>query len=259
MSIDFSLSNGVATILLNRPEKLNALTDAMWDQLSGHLDRCQRDDSVRAVLLAGAGRGFCAGADLSGQGRKERRKGLRGSLEAMNEYDDVIRRLYHLDKPTIAAVRGPVVGIAWTMVLCCDWVLVTESAQFRPAFLNLAKVPEGGIIYLMARLVGQLKARDIIYRSHPVTGAQAAQIGLASRLVAEDALMEEALVLSGELAAGPPLAFALTKRLFNVDASSFDAFLRQELNAIAIGANTEDAVEGRTAFLGKRPPRYTGQ
>lgn len=259
MSIDFSLADGVATILLNRPDKLNALTDAMWDQLAGHLDRCQQDDSVRAVVLAGAGRGFCAGADLSGQDRKERKKGLPGAIETMHEYNGVIRRLYHLNKPTIAAVRGPAVGIAWTIVLCCDWILVSESAKFRPAFLNLAKVPEGGMIYLMSRLIGQLKARDIIYRARFVSGAEAAEIGLASRLVAEDALMDDALALARELAAGPPLILALTKRLFSSDAASFDAFVEQELNAIAIGANTEDAVEGRTAFMQKRPPQFTGR
>ena len=260
MSIDFSLSDGVATVLLNRPDKLNALTDEMWDQLAGCLDRCEKDDAVRAVVFTGAGRGFCAGADISGQGRKKERKtGLPGALESMKGYNGVIRRLYHLGKPTIAAVRGPAVGIAWTMVLCCDWVLVTTSANFRPAFLNLAKVPEGGMIYLMSRLIGQLKARDIIYRAKFVSGAEAAELGLATRLVSEETLMDEALSLARELAAGPPLILALTKRLFNSDAASFDAFVDQELNAIVIGANTEDAVEGRTAFMQKRPAQYTGR
>jgi len=156
-------------------------------------------------------------------------------------------------------VRGPAVGIAWTMVLSCDWVLVTESAKFRPAFLNLAKVPEGGIIYLMSRLIGQLKARDIIYRARFVSGAEATELGLATRLVPEDALLDEALALARELAAGPPLILALTKRLFNADVAGFDAFVDQELNAIAIGANTEDAVEGRAAFIQKRPAQYTGR
>ncbi|HUN79991.1 MAG TPA: enoyl-CoA hydratase/isomerase family protein, partial [Phycisphaerae bacterium] len=112
MSIDFSLQEGVATLLLNRADKLNAITDEMWDQLAGHLDRCESDDAVRAVVLTGAGRGFCAGADISGQGRKERKTGLPGALDAMNDYNGVIRRLYHLRKPTIAAVRGPAVGVA---------------------------------------------------------------------------------------------------------------------------------------------------
>jgi 2-(1,2-epoxy-1,2-dihydrophenyl)acetyl-CoA isomerase len=259
VSVECSVAEGVATILLNRPEKLNALTVEMWDQLAGHLDRCERDEELRAVILAGAGRGFCAGADISGQGGKPRKGGLAGALEAMRGYDAVIRRLYHLQKPLIAAVQGPAVGIAWTMALCCDWILVTESAKFRPAFLNLAKVPEGGMVFLMSRLVGQLKARDIVYRARFVSGAEAVDLGLATRLVSENELMEEAATLAREVAAGPPLAFALTKRLFNADSGSFDAFLDQELNAIAIAANTEDAAEGMAAFRDKRPPRFTGR
>jgi 2-(1,2-epoxy-1,2-dihydrophenyl)acetyl-CoA isomerase len=260
MSVECSVSDGIATILLNRPDKLNALTDEMWQQLAEHLEHCEHRDDIRAVILTGAGRGFCAGADISGQGRKKDRKpGLAGALEAMGEYNSVIGRLYHLSKPTIAAVRGAAVGIAWTMVLACDWILVTESAKFRPAFLNLAKVPEGGIIYLMSRLIGQFKARDIIYRSQFVAGREAVDLGLATRLVDEEALMDEAISLGREVAAGPPLAFALSKRLFNNDAADFDQFVDRELNSIAIAANTEDAKEGMAAFKEKRPARFVGR
>jgi 2-(1,2-epoxy-1,2-dihydrophenyl)acetyl-CoA isomerase len=260
MSVDCSVSEGVATILLNRPDKLNALTDEMWGQLAEHLERCQHDDAVRAVVLTGAGRGFCAGADISGQGgKKERKSSLVSALETMAEYHSVIRRLYHLQKPTIAAVSGAAVGIAWSMVLCCDWVLVTESAKFRPAFLNLAKVPEGGMIYLLSRLIGQLKAHDIIYRARFLSGRETVDLGLATQLVSEEALMNEAVALARELATGPPLAFALTKRLFHTDAAGFDQFVEMELNAIAIAANTQDAVEGMAAFKDKRAARFAGR
>jgi 2-(1,2-epoxy-1,2-dihydrophenyl)acetyl-CoA isomerase len=262
MSVDLSISGSIATLLLNRPDKLNALSSDMWRQLSEHLDRCQQDDDIRAVVMTGAGRGFCAGADISrpsGGPIDDRPISLASALDAMTGYNTVIRKLYHLRKPTIAAVRGPAIGIAWTMVLCCDFVLVTESAKFRPAFLNLAKVPEGGIVYLISRLVGQFKARDIIYRARFVSGREAVELGLATQLVSEDSLMDDALVLARELAAGPPLAFALTKRLFNSDAPNFDQFSEQELNAIAIAANTSDAIEGMAAFKEKRPAQYTGR
>ena len=260
MSVDCSVSDGVAIILLNRPDKLNALTHEMWGQLALHLDRCQTDDAVRARILTGAGRGFCAGADISGQGGKKGRKtGLAGALDSMAEYNSVIRRIYHLRKPAIAAVHGAAIGIAWSMALCCDWVLATESAKFRPAFMNLAKVPEGGMVYLMSRLIGQLKARDILYRAHFVSGREAVDLGLATRLVSEEALMNEALTLAREIADGPPLAFALTKRLFNTDAAGFDQFVEMELNAIAIAANTEDAAEGMAAFKAKRAAQFTGR
>ncbi|TAL03599.1 MAG: enoyl-CoA hydratase/isomerase family protein [Rhodospirillaceae bacterium] len=260
MSVDCSISDGVATILLNRPDKLNAITYDMWGQLAEHLDRCQRDDAVRAIILTGAGRGFCAGADISGQGRKQDAKtGLAGALDMMAEINSVIRRLYHMPKPTIAAVRGAAIGISWTMALCCDWILVTEGAKFRPAFMNLAKVPEGGIMFLMSRLIGALKARDIIYRARFVSGREAVDLGLATQLVSEEALMDEAVVLARELAAGPPLAFALTKRLFNADAGTFDQFVDRESNAVAIAANIADATEGMAAFREKRAARFTGR
>jgi 2-(1,2-epoxy-1,2-dihydrophenyl)acetyl-CoA isomerase len=258
LSVDFSLSEGVATLLLNRPDKLNAITDAMWEQLVAHLDRCASDPDVRAVILTGAGRGFCAGADISGEGRTARKGGLAGALDAMGDYNAVVGRLYHLEKPVIAALRGPVVGIALTMALCCDWILVSETAKLRPAFLNLAKVPEAGIIHLMTRMIGELRTRDIIYRARFVTGEEAVEIGLANRLIADAALLDEAQALAGELAAGPPAAFALTKRLFRMPPTGFDQFVDAEKNAIAIAANLDDAREGMAAFREKRLPNYTG-
>jgi 2-(1,2-epoxy-1,2-dihydrophenyl)acetyl-CoA isomerase len=258
VAVDFTLTDGVATVLLNRPDKLNAITDAMWDQLAAHFDRCAADPAVRAVILTGAGRGFCAGADISGDGRKPRKTGIAGALDAMGDYNAVIRRLYHLDKPVIAALRGPVVGIALTMALCCDWILVSETTKLRPAFLNLAKVPEGGIIHLMTRMIGELKTRDIIYRARFVTAGEAVEIGLANRLVADDALLEEVTALAAELAAGPPTAFALTKRLFRMPPTGFDQFVDAERNAIAIVANLDDAREGMAAFREKRSANYTG-
>ena len=260
MSVDFHLSESIATILLNRPDKLNALTGPMWEQLAGHLERCERDDEVRAVILTGAGRGFCSGADMRAAGStKDHKPSLAGVLQSMNGYNDVIRRLYSLRKPVIAAVQGPAIGIGWTLALCCDWVLVTESSKFRPAFLNLAKVPEGGFMYLMTRLIGQLKARDVIYRARFISGPEAVELGLATRLISEQALMPEAIALAREAAAGPPLVFALTKRLFNADTGSFEQFLELEINAIAIAANTQDAAEGAAAFRDKRPARFTGR
>lgn len=244
--------------MLNRPDKLNAITDAMWDQLAAHLDRCAEDPAVRAVILTGAGRGFCAGADISGEARKPRAGGIAGALDAMDDYNSVVGRLYHLGKPVVAALRGPVVGIALTMALCCDWILVSETAKLRPAFLNLAKVPEAGIIHLMRGMIGELKTRDLIYRARPVTGEEAVEMGLASRLVSDAELMDEAAALAAELAAGPPAAFALTKRLFRLPPAGFDAFVDAERNAIALAANMSDAREGMAAFREKRVANFTG-
>lgn len=259
MSIELSLSGPVATIRLNRPQKLNALTDAMWLQLADHLDRCEQDDAIRVIILRGEGRAFCAGADISGEDRViERKPGIAGTVQAMEFYDAVVRRIYHMPKPTIAAVQGATVGIAWTMALCCDWVLAAEDAKFRPAFLNLAKVPEAGFQFLVTRLIGQMKARDIVYRSQLLSGAQAAELGLATRVVANDALIAEAEQLAQEVASLAPLSFKLTKQLFHKDSGDFDGFLQAELNAISIAANTDDAREGMAAFREKRAANFGG-
>jgi 2-(1,2-epoxy-1,2-dihydrophenyl)acetyl-CoA isomerase len=259
MSVEFSQAAGVATITLNRPDKLNALTDAMWDELATHFDRCAHDDAIRAVVLTGEGRAFCAGMDISGTAPKKARKaGLVGALAAMDDYNGVIARIFHCPKPVIAALRGPVVGIAWTMALCCDWILVSETTRFRPAFLNLAKVPEGGMIYLMSRLAGELKARDILYRARFVSAEEAVEIGLATRLVDDARLLEEAAELAAELAGAAPTAFALTKRLFTMPPTGFDQFVAAERNAISIAANLDDAREGMAAFREKRPAVYSG-
>jgi 2-(1,2-epoxy-1,2-dihydrophenyl)acetyl-CoA isomerase len=248
----------VATITLNRPDKLNAITDAMWDELGAHLDRCSRDANIRSVILTGAGRGFCAGADISGEDRKDRKAGIVGSLDAMSDYNAVIGRLYHLEKPVIAALRGPVVGIALTMALCCDWILISHSATLRPAFLNLAKVPEAGIVYLMSRIIGELRTRDIIYRARSVSADEAVSIGLVSRVTSDESLLDEANALAVELAAAPPTAFALTKRLFQMSPSGYDQFVDAEKNAIVLAASLEDAREGMAAFREKRPTKFTG-
>jgi 2-(1,2-epoxy-1,2-dihydrophenyl)acetyl-CoA isomerase len=235
------------------------LNDTMCLELREHLDRCESDDAIRAVVLAGAGRGFCAGADISGEGKViERKPGIAGTHRMMEFYDTIMRRIYHMPKPMIAAVQGTAVGIAWTMALACDWLLAAESAKFRSAFMNLAKVPEGGFQFLVARQVGEFKARDLVYRALPLSGAEAVQLGLATRLVPDADLMAEAEVLARGGAAMPPLVFKLTKQLFNARSGNFDAFLEAELQRIVIAANSADAKEGMAAFVGKRAANFTG-
>jgi 2-(1,2-epoxy-1,2-dihydrophenyl)acetyl-CoA isomerase len=259
MSVELAISQGVANLRFNRPDKLNSLTDRMWLQLRDHLVRCRDDGEIRAVVLSGEGRGFSAGADISGTDRIiERKPGIAGIAQMMEFYGAIVRELYHLPKPVIAAVQGPTVGIAWTLALCADWLLAAESASFRPAFMGLAKVPEGGFQFLITRQIGDFKARDLIYRSTPLSGAQAVELGLATRLVPDDSLVAEAGALAAQAAALAPLSFKLTKQLFNARSGDFDAYLQSELQAITIAASTADAREGMAAFVEKRPPKYSG-
>lgn len=259
MSIDLSVSNRVATILFNRPDKLNALTDTMWLQLRDHLGRCEQDDEVRAIVIAGAGRGFCAGADISGEGKViERKPGIAGITQMTDFYFSIVSRIYHMPKPTIAAVKGAAVGISWTMALCCDFLLAGESAKFRPGFMNLGKVPEGGFQFLLARQVGQFKARELTYRSQFVTGPEAAAMGLATRCVADESLVAETEALAVEAAGFAPAAFRYAKQLFNANSGDYDAYLAEEAKAIAIAGSMSDAKEGMLAFVEKRTASYTG-
>lgn len=259
MSVDLSISNGVATILLNRPAKLNAFSDTMWLSLRDHLDRCATDDGIRAVILTGAGRGFSAGADISGEGKViERKPGIAGVYQMMDFYQSIVRRLYHLPKPVVAAVQGPVVGIAWSLALCCDWLLAAPETKFRPAFMSLGKVPEGGFQFLVARNAGQFVARDLAYRSHVVSGTEALDMRLVTRLVPAGDLLADATAMGEEAAAMAPLAFRYAKELFNAQSGNFDAFLEQEMQKIAIAASTSDAKEGMTAFVEKRQARFVG-
>lgn len=259
MSVDLSVEDRVATILLNRPEKLNAMTDTMWVQLREHLDRCEEEDGIRSVVITGAGRGFCAGADISGEGKIiERKPGIAGITQMTDFYFAIVRRIYHMPKPVIAAVNGPAVGISWTMALCCDYLLAAESAKFRPGFMNLAKVPEGGFQFLLARQIGQFKARDLTYGSRFLTGQEAADMGLATGCVADDELMDAANALAAEAAGYAPAPFKYAKRLFNSASGDFDAFLEEEAKAIAITASMSDAREGMVAFREKRPANYSG-
>lgn len=259
MSVELEVSDNVATILLNRPEKLNAFTDGMWIQLRDCLDRCETDDAIRAVILTGAGRGFCAGADISGEGRIiERKTGIAGTVQMIEFYDAILRKIYHLPKPMIAAVHGATVGIAWSMALCCDWVIAAESAKFRPAFMNLAKVPEGGFQFLVARQIGEFKARDVAYRSRFLSGAEAFEMGLATMLADDEKLLDEANRLAAEAAGLAPMAFKFAKELFNANSGDFDGYLKMESQMIAIAANTSDAREGMAAFVEKRQANYTG-
>jgi 2-(1,2-epoxy-1,2-dihydrophenyl)acetyl-CoA isomerase len=255
----YSVRGRIATITLNRPDKLNAWTRTMEEEVRQTLREAAEDDEVRVIVITGAGRGFCAGADISGEGKViERKPGIAGIQQMMEFYGAIVRRIYHMPKPTIAAIHGPAVGIAWTIALCCDWLLTVPGAKFRPAFMNLAKVPEAGFQFLVARQIGAFKARDLVFRSKFTTGTEAYELGLASRLIDEDILMEEAASLAQEAAALAPAAFKSAKQLFNETSGDYDAFVARELAAITIAASMGDAKEGMAAFVEKRPANFTG-
>ena len=258
MDVELLLNGPVATLRLNRPDKLNALTPTMLTLMIEHLERIEREPEIRAVILTGAGRAFCSGADIKGTG-PALPQSVANARASFAVYQQIALKLYNLNKPVVAAVRGVAVGIAWSYALCADQLIVSDTAQFIPAFLMRATLPEGGMVHLLARHCGEFRAKEIMYLNRKLSGQEAFDIGLASRVVEDAKLMEAAEALAVELAAMPTFSIGLTKELFRLNAGSMEEFLAQELNAVALAVNSEDAAEGRLAAREKRTPDFKGR
>lgn len=259
MDVELTVSGGVATLTLNRPDSLNALSPQMLELIIEHLDRVESDPQIRALIFTGAGRAFCAGADIKGSGAAPAQMSVSHARRGLVPYQQVALKLYNLNKPVVAAVRGATVGIAWAFAMCADQLIASETTKFIPAFLTRATVPEGGILHLLARHCGEFRAKEIMYLNRTLTGREALECGLVSKVVEDDQLLPLAQALAEELAAAPTFSIALTKQLFRATSGNFEAYLALELNAVALAVNSADATEGRQAFKEKRKPDFKGQ
>lgn len=263
MDVELTVDGSVATLTLNRPDSLNALTPPMLEMIIEHLDRVENDPEIRALILTGAGRAFCAGADVkgtvSGSSQGSVRMSVSHARRSLVPYQQVALKLYNLNKPVVSAVRGATVGIAWSFAMCADQLIASETTKFIPAFLARATVPEGGMLHLLARHCGEFRAKEIMYLNRTLSGLEAFEIGLASRVVKDDQLMIAAVALAQELAEAPTFSIGLAKQLFRATSGNFEAYLALELNAVALAVNSADASEGRQAFRDKRKPEFKGQ
>ncbi len=256
----FERDGGVAEITLNRPDRLNAFNEAMHRELARCLETVARDPDIRAVLLTGAGRGFCAGQDLGERvmGEEERAPDLGETLETL--YNPLIRRLRRLEKPVICAVNGVAAGAGANLALACDIVLAARSASFVQAFCRIGLVPDSGGTWFLPRLVGDARARALALLGEKLPAEQAAAWGLIWRAVPDEVLMEEARRLARGLAAAPTRGLALIKRALNASwGNDLDAQLDLERDLQREAGRTEDYREGVRAFLDKRPPRFRGR
>jgi len=251
------VDGAVATVILDRPEALNALTVALKDELLLAFEGFAADGAVRAVVLTGAGRAFCAGQDL-----RERLEP--GALPLADEirarYNPLIRAMRGLPKPIVAAVNGVAAGAGAALAFACDVRLAAENASFVLAFGRVGLIPDSGATWLLPRLIGAAKATELALLNEPLTAADAERFGLVARVVAEDRLLEEAQAIAARLADAAPRANALTKRAL---ALGWEADLETQLETEAdfqgeAGA-TADHAEGIAAFLERRPPRFTGE
>jgi 2-(1,2-epoxy-1,2-dihydrophenyl)acetyl-CoA isomerase len=247
---------GVATITLNRPDALNSLTVPMKQELLRVLRAAERDGAVRAVILTGAGRAFCAGQDL----RERLQPGAAPlGVELRERYNPIIAAMRSMPKPIVGAINGVAAGAGASLAMACDLRIASEAASFALAFGRVGLVPDSGATWFLPRLVGEAKAAEIALLGDPVLAAEAVRLGLVSKIVTADELATEARAVAARLAAGAPRAIALTKRaLATTWARDLDAALEYEAHLQDLAGRTADHAEGMAAFLDKRPPRFSG-
>ena len=245
---------GVLRLTLNRPDRLNALTEAMSDALAGEVEAARARDEVRVVVLGGAGGSFCAGADVGGADAHER-----FDVTALDRANRVTRALVSLDKPVVASVSGVAAGVGCSMALACDLVVAAESASFLLAFSRIGLMPDGGASATVAASVGRARAMRMALLGERLPAREAYEAGLVSHLVADDELGGTVDELATRLAAGPPLSYAATKKAVNAATlGHLDEALERERTGQSILLRTDDAAEGMRAFGEKRRPRFTG-
>jgi 2-(1,2-epoxy-1,2-dihydrophenyl)acetyl-CoA isomerase len=253
--VEVAREGGVMTITLNRPDVLNAFNAAMHAGLGAALDDA-RHPEVRAVVVTGAGRGFCVGQDLT------------EFREAAGDIADRLRSTYHpniravraLEKPVIAAVNGPAAGAGLSFACACDIRIAADSATFVPAFIGIGLVPDSGGSLFIARLLGRARAFEWMTSNRRLTAAEAHAWGLVSEVVEADTLPARAAELAATYAAAPTRAVGMTKRLFDhAETASLEEQLELEAELQSEATRTEDFREGVNAFLEKRPPRFAGR
>jgi 2-(1,2-epoxy-1,2-dihydrophenyl)acetyl-CoA isomerase len=253
------LSEGVLSITLNRPERLNAFTEPMHLALRAAIQHAHDDPDVRAVVLTGAGRAFCAGQDLGDRDPRnmEGPPDLGHTLDTF--YNPTLRLIRSLEKPVIAAVNGVAAGAGANVALACDIVLAARSARFIQAFSKIGLTPDAGGSWSLSRLLGEARAKGLALTAEPLSAERAEAWGLIWRAVDDDQLIPEAQALALRLAAGPTRGLGLTKMSIQSAATrSFDDQLDVERDLQRIAGRTADYAEGVTAFLDKRIPRFTG-
>lgn len=264
----FQRDDGVALVTLNRPDRLNAISPRLVHELLDVIESTERDDATRVVVITGAGRGFCAGADLAATPedraadlQMDEAAGYRRMLKGpIGHWGVLYSALGHYPKPIIAAVNGVSAGAGFSLALAADIRVASTAARFISVFARRGLVPDTGTSYHLTQLIGRGRAIEMMLTGEEVDAATAHQWGLVNRLVEPDRLMDEALGLARKLASGPSVTIELTKQLVNdLTREGLDRQLQNEAWAGTRVALSDDQGEGRRAFLENRPPQWTGR
>ncbi len=256
--IQLTLEENIATVTINRPSVKNAITSEMWDELQRVFIELGYTDDVRAVIVTGAGDDFCSGADVSGMASRSEGPRLH-QLESMRKVGDCCLSLFNMPKVTIAKVPGVAVGAGMNLALCCDLVVASENARFSEIFAKRGLSVDFGGSFLLPRIVGLQKAKELVLLAEVLSAEEADRMGLINYVVPHDQIDDKALELAKKAASGPPRALAMSKAMLNKSfANSLQDALDQEGTSQTVNFTTKDISEAMKAFQEKRPPRFSG-
>ncbi|MEL6122912.1 MAG: enoyl-CoA hydratase-related protein [Bacteroidota bacterium] len=256
-TVELQIKDRIAVLTLSRPDRYNAINQELLHDLLSGLDQVKNDAALRALIITGAGKGFCAGADLDGFGDQPSGPDVRDQL--VMYYGSIIRRITMLEIPVIAAINGAVAGAGIGIALACDYKLMAITAKLRYAFVNIGLSPDAGSGWFLARAVGYAKALEIAIDGEKIEAERCKELGLVSQVCPADQLLDQAHSLAKRLAERPPLAFASTKRImrYALEHGLTDT-IAYEAEQQMIPIQSHDHQEGVAAFLEKRKPKFTG-
>ena len=257
-AVIYHVSEGVAVITLNRPERYNAVNQDLVDGISESLNKAKTDDTVRSIVMTGAGKGFCAGADMNvfgGEVTPEQRRDY-----IIEQYQPLMHQFFNLNKPIIGAINGTAAGVGAAFALACDLRVMSEKSAILYAFVNIGLGPDGGASWLLSRQVGYSKAFEIATSGKKVMGQECLELGLTNKIVENNEIVNDAIKWAKELAKRPTLAIGIAKEdIFHSMNNDLNSTISFEAERQVLAFKSHDLKEGVAAFIEKRKPNFKGK